>query len=243
MKAFGKQGRFMNDAIRIAFREWFCQFLAQRGVRCFAEDGFHLFPRSGKASDIRDAFLNAAAEHGLRYQTNCRLTDIYTEDHHITGIEAGGGKYRCEKLILATGGLAMPQFGNNGHCLELVKRLGHTVSCATPAMAPVYCDEVWVKRLSGVSLPDSLLILKKGNVQSRGTILFTHRGLSGMAALNLSADVSAAYERGGQTSVLLRFDAEADSSVWTTRLRREISANPDRYFQSALLPYHFTKSL
>ena len=182
MKAFGRNGRFMSPALSVGSREWLIDFLAEHGVRAVLKDDLYYFPESGKASDILQAFLNTALASGLTFRTNCCVEALEVEQSAVSAVILNGERIRCNKLILAAGGTAMPSLGSSDAGLKLAEQTGHRIIQPLPAMAPLYCREDWVKRLSGVSLPDVELSFIDGRnpVRSRGTLLFTYDGISGM---------------------------------------------------------------
>ena len=64
MESFGRNGRFMTDALRVGGRDWLLAFLRDHGVVPVLEDGFHYFPESRSAMDVGDAFLDTAVKLG-----------------------------------------------------------------------------------------------------------------------------------------------------------------------------------
>ena len=189
MASFGRNGRFMAPALRLFGREKLLAYLYRQKVPVTVVDDLYYFPATLKASDIRDAFLLPAQKKGLILKTGSRLRHLILEDDQISGVELSDGtRLFCQKLILATGGCAMPQLGAVNDGLLLAAEAGHKIVPPLPAMAPLCLKETWVKESSGISLPDAELFLICGStfLKTRGSLLFTHEGLSGMAALNLS---------------------------------------------------------
>jgi predicted flavoprotein YhiN len=92
--------------------------------------------------------------------------------------------------VLATGGRALPKSGSDGFGYTLAQRLGHSLVPQTPALAPLVLDASTSPHaaLSGVALEVELAIWIDGRVAERiaGSMLWTHFGVSGPAALNAS---------------------------------------------------------
>lgn len=147
-----------------------------------------LFPRSNKARQVRDELLSWARRRGadLRFETT------------VTGVVAGpGGGWTVEcagsppiaasRVIIATGGLSVPQTGSDGTGLRLLRQLGHTIHETYPALTPLTLDPPAYAPLAGLSL-DVTIRSGQGRraFEVRGGFLFTHRGYSGPSVLNAS---------------------------------------------------------
>ena len=182
MKAFGRNGRFMSPALSVGSRSWLIDFLAEQGVKAVLKDQLYYFPESDKASDILDAFLHTALALGLTFCANSCVESLEISNNQINGVVINGKSIQCRKLILACGGTAMASLGSSSAGLKLAEQAGHSIVKPLPAMAPLYCKEDWVKRLSGVSLPNVELSFADGKktIRTQGTLLFTYDGISGM---------------------------------------------------------------
>lgn len=166
--------RFFEDVLSVSLREE-------------PETG-KLFPTSGKARTILDALLTAVSQRDVRIRLGAR----------VVGLECGvGWRVRLENgetiaaaaVILATGGLSAPATGSDGAGLRIAEALGHSVIPPYPALAPLRTGLPAHKGLAGVALPVTLTTPLHGGKRSyisRGGFLFTHRGYSGPAILNLS---------------------------------------------------------
>lgn len=145
------------------------------------------FPVSDKARHVRDGLLTWAARQGA----------VIRFDSTVTGLDAAAGRWRVTladgkvvdagKVIVATGGLSVPQTGSDGTGLKLLRALGHTIHDTYPALTPLTLDPPAYAGLAGVSLD---VIIRSGEGRAafttRGGFLFTHRGYSGPAVLNAS---------------------------------------------------------
>ncbi|WP_372860577.1 NAD(P)/FAD-dependent oxidoreductase [Psychrobacter sp.] len=94
--------------------------------------------------------------------------------------------YRCESLVVATGGLSIPTMGASGLGYELAQQFGHTLITADASLVPfTFTDKTGelIRSLAGISLP---VIASNERISFKLPMLFTHRGLSGPAMLQLS---------------------------------------------------------
>ena len=189
MAEFGRHGRFMADALRAAPREFVLDLLQQEGIRPVVENEIHYFPMNGRASDVRDAFLRAAKRAGAQTRLSTPVRRVLVENGAAAGVETYGGEViRASHIILACGGTAAPALGGSSSGIQLAQALGHTVREPVAALAPIHVDDPWISELAGLTVPDAELGVMVGTrrVSMRGSLLFTHTGFSGPAALNLS---------------------------------------------------------
>ncbi|WP_397532877.1 NAD(P)/FAD-dependent oxidoreductase [Roseateles sp.] len=106
-------------------------------------------------------------------------------------LDTSRGSVKAGQLVIATGGLSIPKIGASDWGLRLAKRLGHRIVEPRPALVPLtFSPQVWAPfaELAGLSLP---VIVSTGAAKQRGQfsedLLFTHRGLSGPAILQISS--------------------------------------------------------
>ena len=94
----------------------------------------------------------------------------------------------CDKLIIATGGMAAPKTGSDGSGYELAKALGHTIVKPCPALTALVCDEK-LKKASGVRVKAKVQIKDK-NIKDLGELQITDYGISGIPVFNISRSVN-----------------------------------------------------
>ena len=134
----------------------------------------------------------------------------------------------------------MPQLGASAGGLDMAAEAGHKIIPPLPAMAPLCLLEKWITNLSGISLPDAEIILVCGSTsaKSRGTLLFTHDGFSGMAALNIS---DAAYRclknKPQKLKLNINFLAERSAAGYLQILQHLKQQEPDRLLRTGLSAY------
>lgn len=102
-------------------------------------------------------------------------------------IDTDAGSVTAESLVLATGGLSIPKLGATGFAYDAARRFGLQVTAVRPALVPLVADGedlALMRPLSGVSLP---VEVRCGPHGFNEAMLFTHRGLSGPAILQVSS--------------------------------------------------------
>ena len=238
MSSFGRNGRFMTEALRLFGKEQLLAYLHDRKVPHTIVDDLYYFPASLKAADIRDAFLRPALDGGLIFKSGTMAKRLLVSDGAVKGVElADGTILECQKIILATGTNAMPQLGSSSSGTLLAEAAGHKITPLLPAMAPLCLAEEWIKSLSGISLPDAELSLVCGStaLKTRGTLLFTHDGLSGMAALNLSDTAYRMwFNKPQKLKITLNFSAGMTAADYSSLLDRFNGEAPEKLVKSSL---------
>jgi predicted Rossmann fold flavoprotein len=148
-----------------------------------------LFPRSQKARDVRDALLQRAARLAVRVVTSARVTDVRPDAGGWTVELENAPAMAAGAVVLATGGLSVPGTGSDGDGLRMARTLGHRVHATYPALTPLTTDglDTPFRHLAGISLPVIITAAsEQREARAAGGFLFTHRGYSGPAVLDVS---------------------------------------------------------
>jgi predicted Rossmann fold flavoprotein len=151
------------------------------------EESGKLFPVSNSARAVRDALVEAAKARGAEWWHDAEVTglDPLTPGWRLT--LADGRTLDADRVIVATGGLSVPKTGSDGFGLATLARLGHTVHATYPALTPLTLDPPAFADLAGVSLPVTIEARSASERRTAsGGFLFTHRGFSGPAVLDVS---------------------------------------------------------
>lgn len=123
-------------------------------------------------------------------------------------LETSAGSYSCESLVIATGGLSIPQIGATAFGYQIAEQFGLPVTKLDPALVPLTFhveDAARFAPLAGVSLDTEVRI---GKVRFRENVLFTHKGLSGPAILQISS-----YWQPGQ-EIVIDLLPDLDAEAW-----------------------------
>ena len=216
MAAFGRHGRFMQQALSVfgpaAIRVW----LKQESVPTVAQDDGCVFPVSQRARDVLNAFQGAAEHNGVHVRCNCEVTALIVRGGAVTGVSTSAGPFASSRVILAAGGCSYPALGANGSGFQLARQVGLAVVPPVPALVPLITAEDWPRQLPGLVLEQGrVLIAAKGRGRDGlvGPLLFTHRGISGPPVLNLSGEVAARLAA-GPVAVRVGMRADRDAAAW-----------------------------
>lgn len=203
-----------------AQRAWFEQSL---GVPLALEpETGKLFPASNRASDVRDALVAAARRAGATLRFATRVTHLAPGEGGWTIGTADGARDTFATVVLATGGLSVPATGSDGFGLRAAEALGHRLVPPYPALTPLTAGprgEAPHSALSGVSLRARLATgIRRDRLATHDGFLFTHRGYSGPAVLDLSHRATLARRAGGHAEIRVQW-TERDAETWDAALR------------------------
>ena len=174
------------------------------------EESAKLFPASNRARDVRDGLLALAARRGAQFLPATTVTGFAPSPAGWKVEREGASPLTVDAVIVASGGLSVPNTGSDGRGLAMLAVLGHTVHTTYPALTPVVAEAAPFGALAGVSLP--VTITARDNTRhasATGGFLFTHRGYSGPSVLDVSHVVARSR---------MEADAEARLTVRWTRL-------------------------
>lgn len=153
------------------------------------EETGKLFPESDRARDVRDGLVRFAGDHGVRLMFGTSVTDVSACPNGWL-LETSRGQMFAERVVIATGGLSVPATGSDGVGLRIALKLGHREEPTYPALTPLVADFVNGhphSALAGVSLNVRLRArVDDRTTETSGGFLFTHRGYSGPAVLDIS---------------------------------------------------------
>lgn len=181
-------------------------FFREIGVDLKTEQHGKLFPTTDRAHTVLDALLREANRVGVRIQAAHRVTDIQKQDDCFE-IRNDVDTLRARRVILATGGKALPKSGSDGAGLEMARRLGHSTVPLTPALVPFVLEGNFHTPLSGVAQDVELTVLAGDAkpIRVRGAMLWTHFGLSGPVVLDCSRHWHRARIEGGDVAITANF--------------------------------------
>ncbi len=174
------------------------------------EESAKLFPASHRARDVRNGLLNHAASLGVDTRFNTVVTDISPIDGTWRLDTASGDRVESDAVVVATGGLSVPNTGSDGAGLSWMSELGHEMHPTYAALTPITAGETPFSSLAGVSLTVHLTARSAArSARATGGFLFTHAGYSGPAVLDVSHVLVRAQQEGDSTAKL--------SVQWTDR--------------------------
>ncbi|MDR2296495.1 MAG: aminoacetone oxidase family FAD-binding enzyme [Clostridiales Family XIII bacterium] len=205
------------------------------------------YPYAGQAAVVRDALREELSRRGVALRCNAPVKALRRVAPEASAGEApalprayfemetaDGALFRAERLVIATGGKAGPQYGCRGDGYAFARHFGHTVASPFPALVRMVCAEEERHRLQAiqgvrVKCAATLRIGDAPAGQSFGELLFTEKGLSGICILDLSRQMRLR----GRRACLITLDL---APAIEERTLRELFAERRAAFLTGVLP-------
>ncbi len=165
-----------------------------------------LFPPSNRAADVRDALRFAVAAAGASLRVSAPVRGLARAGDGFAVRLDGGEEIRAPRVILATGGRSVLAGGADAAGFEWAAAMGHTLRPTYPALVPLTGDAPAHHALAGVSVAARVTARSADDrATSSGGFLFTHKGWSGPAVLDVSHVVARAALVGKTAEVRICF--------------------------------------
>ncbi|MEL7088687.1 MAG: aminoacetone oxidase family FAD-binding enzyme, partial [Planctomycetota bacterium] len=135
------------------------EFFRGRGVELKREETGKLFPTTDRARSVLNALLEACYEANAKLLTEHRVTAIAQAADGRFRIATSQGEFTASRVVLSTGGLALPKTGSDGFGYRLARSLGHTVTPTWPALVPLLLpSNHWLTKLKGIAADVELVL-------------------------------------------------------------------------------------
>lgn len=249
MTKFGRDGRFMQDALKEFDHEALVDFFAEIGVETHAPDGFRIFPTSHSSVTIIKALQDEMQRVGIEIKCGKKVTEILYKNSKVTGVKTDNETFNSNSVVLATGGLGYPVLGAEGDGYSMACDLGHKVTPLHPAMMPLKTKEGWVSncRADTISKVELRVDLKKyKKLRATGDLIFTKTGIRGPVVLDFAREVTPLLEKYGEVPLLLNLTKGMNEEQISQHLKNEFSKNPHAEIIeiiSTLLPFAISVEL
>lgn len=234
--------RFLYSALDFLSPDDLLSLLQSLGCETKIERGRRAFPVSDKASDVTRALEKGLHAAHVDIRLNCRVKSLQTANGSISGVTLESGEMLpCAAVVLATGGLSYPSTGSTGDGHRMAEEAGLNVIASRPSLVGLLTKEDWPRQLQGLSLKNVCLSGQaKGKLlySELGEMLFTHFGISGPLALELSAHLP----DNGQAQATLDLKPGLTPEQLDRRLTRELTAAGKKQLATmlqTLLPQRF----
>lgn len=176
---------FCISALKRYTPEHFFELVERHGVDWCEKGPGQLFCVHS-AQPILDLLLTECEWAGAEVRCQTRIDKVSRADSGFQ-LTTSAGKFDCEALVVATGGLSIPTLGATGFGYQLAEQFGLEVLPTRAGLVPFTLqpqEKDWLAPLSGVAVP--VTVSCRGQ-QFREPMLFTHRGISGPAMLQISS--------------------------------------------------------
>ncbi|MGX5202203.1 NAD(P)/FAD-dependent oxidoreductase [Aliikangiella sp. IMCC44632] len=138
------------------------------------------------SKDIRDLLLNECQSHGAKIHLKCSIQTI-RKDNDSYQLATTLGDVSCRSLVIACGGLSIPTMGASGFGYQVAEQFGHHVYPTRPGLTPLTVDEKLKQSFAELAGNSIDVEVSCGQTSFKEAMLFTHKGLSGPAILQISS--------------------------------------------------------
>ncbi|MGC9329401.1 MAG: NAD(P)/FAD-dependent oxidoreductase [Candidatus Hinthialibacter sp.] len=144
------------------------------------------------SQQIIQMLLDECRQSHVKIHLNCHIQSI--EKTHRFQVTTQQGVYECDSLVVASGGLSFPKIGAGDFGLRAARQFGLSLMEMRPALVPLVFSEKDRALWGGLRGASFEAIVRLNRIEFQGQVLFTHRGFSGPAILQISS-----YWKEGET--------------------------------------------
>jgi predicted Rossmann fold flavoprotein len=210
------------------YTQWDFLTLVQKHHIAFSEKTQGQLFCDRSSSDILNMLLSECEQAGVSFQLNAKIEQIERLGENHFKVYSSRGSYTCQSLVVATGGLSIPEIGATPLGYEIARQFYIKVWPPRAGLVPFTLqprDKEKLSTLSGVAVD---AVVKNKRQSFSGNILFTHRGLSGSAILQMSSY----WQPGEELTINLLPNVDL-----VNVLKEQQRQRPQRKLKSALAEY------
>jgi len=215
---------FCKSAIS-RYSQWqFIELVEQYGIAYHQREHGQLFC-DNSSKDILSMLLNEADKYNVKILLNRSIQLISKKTDNDYRVKSSGHQYQCCSLVIASGGLSISKMGASPFGYKIAEQFGLKIIPTSAGLVPFTLrqhDKEPFEKLSGISVN---CIVSSNNMQFKENILFTHRGLSGPAILQISSY----WKQGEAISINLLPDTPLQA-----HLELVIKAHPQQMLKTTL---------
>ncbi len=177
---------FVKSALARYSSQDFIELVERHGIEYHQRDHGQLFCNDS-AKEIVTMLMTECEWAGAQIQLRTEINSVIKNSAGQFELETSKGSYSCDSLVVATGGLSMPKLGASPLGYQLAQQFGLKVLPTHAGLVPFTWHSEQKQRfesLSGIAVPST--ITAQNGTQFSEALLFTHRGLSGPAILQIS---------------------------------------------------------
>ena len=196
--------------------------------------GSGYYPASELAGDMTKALLLELERLSVTCRTNVSVNGILLDRNGFL-VQTEGYAYPASCVLLATGGLAAPQYGTEGDGYRLAEGLGHTLIPLCPALTALKVGAHPLTRLAGLRRFGAIRLYESAFTahpsvfyEEKGELQFTSYGISGIPAMQLSRYAAKALKRGAAVWAELDFCPEQSPAELRERIHKRSGVRAER---------------
>lgn len=185
------------------------------------------------SKDIRDLLLKECQSTGAKIQLKCHIDTVEPTTSNRFQITTNLGNFSCDSLVIATGGLSIPTMGASGFGYQIAEQFGHQIIPTQAGLTPLLFAGKKQKEFASLAGSSIEVEISCNNISFKEAMLFTHKGLSGPAILQISS-----YWQKGE-ALTINLLPELNVNDW---LQENIQNKPETNLKT-LLASQFTQAI
>lgn len=225
------ESRFLKYSFHKFTNTQLLDLLHYQGIETYVRENGKVFPKSHNAEDVVNAFMRLMSTSGVELHSNTPVKDISKDAAGNFMVTTDSGPLLSMNIIVATGGKSYQKTGTTGDGYDWMKKFGHTIIPIRPALAPIYLSPTPPTLWQGTPIRECRVMAVCGNEivsDWTGDILFTHLGVSGPGALEVSKKASIEFESGKLVTLHVDFFPELTKEELEAKLFSDITSNVNR---------------
>ena len=197
---YGDKGKLLRSVLfpfsNIALMEYF----EQHGLPLLVREDGKVFPKSMKSADVLSLLLDISKKRDVAFNVHVGVQEInYHSESELSrfSLQTTNGEFFSKNILIATGGASYPKTGSDGSFLACLEHFGLSLVSLRPALTPILVHEYPFSNLSGLTFSKAVVEINNSKTpqnaptqKAEGSLLFTHKGFSGPAILQISRYVT-----------------------------------------------------
>ncbi len=181
VRKYPRGDKFLKKAFHQFFTQDTVTWFTERGVPLKTEADGRMFPEANTSQAIIDCLLGEVARYGVQIRMKAEVKALSKQDGHFNLQLASGQQLWASRVLVASGGYPKSVF------FDWLRHTGHEVIAPVPSLFTFNVPAHPLTSLMGLSVGEAEVKIPGTRLKERGPVLITHWGISGPAALRLSA--------------------------------------------------------
>jgi predicted Rossmann fold flavoprotein len=170
------------------------------------------------AQDITNMLESECRDANVEIFLNAKIEEVQRSSEFV--VRTNSAEFRAPVLVVATGGLSIPKIGATAQGYDLARQFGLRIVRTRPALVPLILPKKEQTQYSDLAGVSTSVVVSADHQSFREQMLFTHRGLSGPAILQISSY----WERGKPLRIDLAPDRDVTSAIRKAKTRNQSAA-------------------
>lgn len=212
-------------------------FFKTLGLTCVEEEEGRVYPSCGQASAVLSVLRFELERRNVRVHCGAEVQRLSTHGRGFQADTKDGRTYKADRVVIAAGGQAGPQYGSNGSGFDLIKALGHKVTPTFPVLVQLNLAASFLKEVDGVRFTGAAAVVSQGRVlrEERGEIQLTDYGASGIPVLDLSRSAGECLQEKREAFLELRFLPDRSLEDLLKDVENRLLSRSDETLERALM--------